>query len=499
MKLSATTKSIILEIICLLYVLLFVYAAVSKLLDFENFQVQLGQSPLLSAFAGWVAVAVPVGELAIAGLLAYPPFRFKALVGSYMLMTMFTVYIYLILNYSAFIPCSCGGILEKMNWDQHLVFNIVFMALAVVGLFCSPSSVASFQYKVIVLVSGTLLAGGLVVGLFMLSENKMKYDNGFVRRFPQHSAQEIHQRELTYNSYYFAGVADDKIYLGNHTSPLLITIIDTSLQSEQSLKIELVEKDLPFRSPSIRVFENHFYVYEGVAPYIFKGSIANWKASLRMHSGHTFSQFEPIDSVNIAVRYSDPKTAQNIIGTLNLADTTKIKYNPLLLEKQIDGIFDTDGKLHFNSASLQLVYLYLYRNEYIISSTSLKFLASGHTIDTISQARIKIAEVKSHGIHTFSAPPLIVNKSSAVDHNYLYSNSLLRGKYESDYRWKNNSIVDVYRLTDQSYQYSLSLSTVEDKKMKSFIVLKDRLYALIGTKIVAYKLIDYKEIEPMTP
>ena len=51
MKLSAPIKNGIIEIICLLYILLFVYAAVSKLLDFENFQVQLGQSPLLSAFA----------------------------------------------------------------------------------------------------------------------------------------------------------------------------------------------------------------------------------------------------------------------------------------------------------------------------------------------------------------------------------------------------------------------------------------------------------------
>lgn len=52
MRLSATTKNIILETVCLLLVLLFVYAAISKLLDFENFRIQLGQSPLLSAFAG---------------------------------------------------------------------------------------------------------------------------------------------------------------------------------------------------------------------------------------------------------------------------------------------------------------------------------------------------------------------------------------------------------------------------------------------------------------
>ena len=42
MKLTVRMQKVILELICLLYILLFVYAAVSKLMDFENFQVQLG-------------------------------------------------------------------------------------------------------------------------------------------------------------------------------------------------------------------------------------------------------------------------------------------------------------------------------------------------------------------------------------------------------------------------------------------------------------------------
>lgn len=69
MKLSEPYKRVIVEIICFLYILLFVYAAISKLLDFENFRVQLGQSPLLSAFAGSIAWLVPILELLIALLL----------------------------------------------------------------------------------------------------------------------------------------------------------------------------------------------------------------------------------------------------------------------------------------------------------------------------------------------------------------------------------------------------------------------------------------------
>ncbi len=46
---------IILETIRVLYILLFVYAAVNKLLDIEKFRVQIGQSPMLTDIAWLVA------------------------------------------------------------------------------------------------------------------------------------------------------------------------------------------------------------------------------------------------------------------------------------------------------------------------------------------------------------------------------------------------------------------------------------------------------------
>ena len=49
-------KSRIINFISYLYIFLFTYTAISKIIDFETFLVQLGQSPLLSAYANWVAV-----------------------------------------------------------------------------------------------------------------------------------------------------------------------------------------------------------------------------------------------------------------------------------------------------------------------------------------------------------------------------------------------------------------------------------------------------------
>ncbi|RFM28675.1 MauE/DoxX family redox-associated membrane protein [Deminuibacter soli] len=132
-------KKWMIEIIVLLFVLLFVYAGSSKLMDYNKFRIELGKSPLLTAFAGKVAVVVPVTELIIAVLLVLSRTRLIALYASFTLMVMFTTYIIVILKWSDYIPCSCGGVLQQMNWNQHLIFNTVFILLGAAGVMLTAS------------------------------------------------------------------------------------------------------------------------------------------------------------------------------------------------------------------------------------------------------------------------------------------------------------------------------------------------------------------------
>ena len=125
------------------FIILFVYAAVSKLTDFENFQVQVAQSPLLSAFATFIAYVTVIGELVIALMLCFTKSRLLGLYLFLGFMTAFTVYIYLILNYSPFVPCSCGGVLEKMGWWEHLWFNGVVCLVTVFIIITDNETISS--------------------------------------------------------------------------------------------------------------------------------------------------------------------------------------------------------------------------------------------------------------------------------------------------------------------------------------------------------------------
>src|SRR5690606_17805990 len=115
------------QVLIYFFIILFVYAAVSKLTDFENFQVQVAQSPLLSAFATFITYAVVIGELVIALMLCFQKSRLSGLYFFLGFMTAFTVYIFLILNYSPFGPCSCGGGVLVLGWWGDLwVMGVVW-------------------------------------------------------------------------------------------------------------------------------------------------------------------------------------------------------------------------------------------------------------------------------------------------------------------------------------------------------------------------------------
>lgn len=86
------------KIVSILLALLFIYAAASKLFDFEAFQVQLAQSPLLSAYAGVISYGILVIEFLVAIILLIPNSNKVGLYASIGLMSAFTLYIYLILS-----------------------------------------------------------------------------------------------------------------------------------------------------------------------------------------------------------------------------------------------------------------------------------------------------------------------------------------------------------------------------------------------------------------
>ena len=132
-------RKVLTECLAFLFIVLFVYAAISKLIDYPSFTVQISQSPMLtglSDFLPWIVISV---ELLVAGTLIFPRVRLIGFYASFFLMIALTTYIITILNFSDHIPCSCGGILEKLGWTEHLIFNLVFSLFGSLGIILTNS------------------------------------------------------------------------------------------------------------------------------------------------------------------------------------------------------------------------------------------------------------------------------------------------------------------------------------------------------------------------
>ena len=504
-----TLTKIIPLAVSLFFIILFIYAAASKMLDFENFQVQLAQSPLLSAYAGFVSYGVIILELAIGGLLCFHASRLLGLYASFAIMIAFTVYIFLILNYSDFVPCSCGGILEKMSWTEHLIFNIgcvVMAGLAIILAYHLPAKLSVLDhseedwmknygqrrrsswmlaYKMATLL---VLPSGLMVALFLSSEHIMKKENNFTRRFPPHPIIEEKSYDLKVNSYYFAGYSRDTIYLGNYSTPFIITKIDTSFRGLKKLYVK-PPMSQEFLSPKLEVVDNHYYLSDGTIPIIYQGKVEDSSGKIQVLSNQDiyFNRLVAQNSHAFVIRSTSSNSGMQAIGVLDLFKRPKVTFSTNFLTKQIDGTFDSDGKLLYDKHMKRIYYIYTYRNQIVSSDQNLENITFQKTIDPINKPQIKVTTL-SNGTKKMAQPPMVVNNNSTVYRGLVFNESKMRGKYESEEKWLNNSIIDVYKTNPAEYWGSFYVHQYKKSKLTQMLVTDQYLWILIENKIIRYRI-----------
>jgi len=133
------TRQTVFNVITWFFIFLFTYAALAKLTDYSLFRAQISFYPALKYGRDWVPWLLPTVELATAALLVFRCTQAVGIFLSFCLMLVFTIYIAVAMVSGLRLPCSCGGLIQKMSWGQHLVFNFVCLAMASWALFSYPS------------------------------------------------------------------------------------------------------------------------------------------------------------------------------------------------------------------------------------------------------------------------------------------------------------------------------------------------------------------------
>lgn len=127
-------NKVFIEIISSLLILLFVYTGINKYLEINNLKYVLTEYPIISNFPEIVAWGLPATELIVAALLFIPKTRLIGMYSSLVLMSGFTLYLIYMLIYAPKLPCTCGGMLRSLTWNQHLFLNISFVLISALGI-----------------------------------------------------------------------------------------------------------------------------------------------------------------------------------------------------------------------------------------------------------------------------------------------------------------------------------------------------------------------------
>lgn len=342
---------------------------------------------------------------------------------------------------------------------------------------------------IILILTGCLILGTMVVfALYTVSDTIVHKRSSFIRLYPPHPiSEEIELLDLKYNSYYIAGATSRNIFLANSVAPFHMVVSNKILRDTQHVRLSIIDRDRKFRSLQVRVDSPYFYLCDGVLPSVYRGKLGDWLNAYEIANRAKFSNIAPLGPASFAIRSLNSIANQDVLGKMT---NENVMLNHSLLEKQIDGVFCVDGMLNYNEATATLVYVYFYRNQFIVMDTSMNLMYRSNTIDTISRAQIKVDTINSKKLYTYtmSAPPLMVNKKSCLYQNWLFINSDRLAKNENQLAFDQSSVIDVYNLVDGKYQFSFYIYKHNDAKMKEFRVFDGKLYALFDHFIISYEL-----------
>lgn len=128
-------KRTALNVISGLLAAMFFYASFSKLTNYEKAESDMRNQVFTQPVAEVLTWLIPGIEILIVLLLLFPQTRKTALWASLGLLTVFTAYIALIMTgIFGRIPCSCGGILQRMSYGIHLLFNLFLICISLLGI-----------------------------------------------------------------------------------------------------------------------------------------------------------------------------------------------------------------------------------------------------------------------------------------------------------------------------------------------------------------------------
>jgi hypothetical protein len=311
-----------------------------------------------------------------------------------------------------------------------------------------------------------------------------KNKNGFNRHYLQHTVTplaNVSTRGVIQNicgatatQFFFATGNAKKIIVTNH---LLQDRKLITLPVDPSLGLDFyTQTDSPF-----------VYIYAFNKPAIITTNINTGATNTKQLPAGAFTQAQTLGNGTFILRKLSTKVPdQFFVKVTNDTITT----GEHLSEIHMDGGMATDGILHYDPDTHLFTYLHYYNNNYITFDTTLQLARSGHTIDTFTHLHFELSQTKN--VYSSQGPDHMINAASCVYKGYLYVRSTLKADND-DEGYKNNIVIDVYKLHTGEYRGSFYLKGDAREQINKLAIFDDVLVVNCKDRIYAWDL-DTSEI-----
>ncbi len=329
------------------------------------------------------------------------------------------------------------------------------------------------------LIFGCVLA---VIILILLAGTHDISKQDFIRRFSQDIIQKGAEIKVEEDPY-VAGLTTQNLYIGNLKHG--VSLLQVDLRNMDCERIRIQIQGVELLHPHIRIDSPNFYVSDGHEAALYTGALENWIASRSHRHLVPFIDAQVISPNSSVLRAINNRNENAIVKISDIAPHQTISNNVLI--NQNDGLYSKAGALHYSRFMDKIIYVYYFRNEYILLDSMVNLYAKGKTIDSVSVAKVNVLQL-ADDTYTLAAPLQMVNRCSFVFRDYLFICSAIMGSNDEEQIFLSSNTIDVYHLTDLRYQMSFRVPDYEDQKLKSFFIQEGILVGCYRDKIVVFNL-----------
>jgi len=321
----------------------------------------------------------------------------------------------------------------------------------------------------------------LVVSLAWYSDYRSPKLNGFTRHFPGTTPLLTHTLSSRYTITAVAGFTATSIYFQT-LNPALILRANHQLGDTSYIFLPVDSFYRTATNFEYQIDSPNIYLFARNVPAIYKWDLVSKKKISQSYTSRIFTRSLVLEPNRFFLRGFD--SSIKIPGQIFLKGSFQqgVTYRESkLIPPHKDLGMPTDGILLRDQNTDRLVYVFFYKNSYLVLDTNFNLSGQGETIDPVDSALLKVGggikEGKTFG-YTNTSPKRIVNIESCISDGILYNNSLIKADNESNHTFASNNAIDMYDLKTYLYRGSLDIPLLNEAKISRFKVFQHDLVAI---------------------